>query len=206
MRTRIFLDFWNFQLNWNKRFGTLGKVDWPKVSHVLIRESQRVISSAGITTAVLYEETRVYASYNPEEAKDRKLKGWLKSWLNRQPGYVVFVRERKARQKPVHCRSCGEDTHNCPHCGKPFVRAGEKGVDTAMCTDLLSLAWENAYDVAILVSSDADFVPAIQRLQEKKFKIINAAWDKAGFDLAQTCWASITLDSLATQLAAPPTP
>ena len=36
----------------------------------------------------------------------------------------------------------------------------EKGVDTAIITDLLTLAWEGAYDVAILVSSDADLVPA----------------------------------------------
>jgi|GEM_PF-5530480 len=33
-----------------------------------------------------------------------------------------------------------------------------------MVTDLLALAWENAWEVAILLSSDRDFIPAIQML------------------------------------------
>jgi uncharacterized LabA/DUF88 family protein len=76
-------------------------------------------------------------------------------------------------------------------------------VDTAICTDLICLAWEGAYDVAILAASDADYIPAIQRLQEKKFKVINVTWEKHGFDLAKTCWASLTLDALITKIAMP---
>jgi len=36
---------------------------------------------------------------------------------------------------------------------------GEKGIDTAIATDMISLAWEDAWDVAILISSDKDFIP-----------------------------------------------
>jgi uncharacterized LabA/DUF88 family protein len=43
----------------------------------------------------------------------------------------------------------------------------EKGVDVAMVIDFLSLAWENAYDVAIIVSGDADFCRAIEKVKEK---------------------------------------
>jgi len=43
----------------------------------------------------------------------------------------------------------------------------EKGVDVALVIDFLSLAWENAYDVAIIVSGDADFVHAIEKVKAK---------------------------------------
>ena len=81
-----------------------------------------------------------------------------------------------------------------------FRQGTEKGVDTAIVTDLLSLAWERAYDIAVLVSSDADFVPAVERLQEKGFKVVNATWQGHGHQLARVCWASFEIDHLIPQL------
>jgi uncharacterized LabA/DUF88 family protein len=52
-------------------------------------------------------------------------------------------------------------------CGKGLRRAVEKGIDTPIVTDLLTLAWQDAFDVAVLLSSDADFIPAVQRTQER---------------------------------------
>ncbi len=43
----------------------------------------------------------------------------------------------------------------------------EKGADVAMATDFLSLAWEDAYDVAVMVSGDADFVGAVEKVKAK---------------------------------------
>ena len=40
-------------------------------------------------------------------------------------------------------------------------RTVEKGVGTALATDLVELAVDNLFDSAILVSADADFVPAV---------------------------------------------
>ena len=36
----------------------------------------------------------------------------------------------------------------------------EKGVDSTLVTLMLKKAWLNNYDVALLVSSDRDFIPA----------------------------------------------
>ena len=69
-------------------------------------------------------------------------------------------------------------------------------VDTAIVTDLLSLASEGAFDVAVLLSSDADHVPAVEWVQERGLMVLNATWANHGFDLAKTCWASIELDSV----------
>lgn len=41
----------------------------------------------------------------------------------------------------------------------------EKGVDIMLATDLLQFAWNNLYDVAILVSGDADFAYAVQQVK-----------------------------------------
>lgn len=38
----------------------------------------------------------------------------------------------------------------------------EKGVDVHLVTDLLQLGFKDAYDVAVVVSGDGDFVPAIE--------------------------------------------
>lgn len=43
----------------------------------------------------------------------------------------------------------------------------EKQVDVYLATQIVALAYENAYDVGILVSGDEDFVPAIEIAQQK---------------------------------------
>lgn len=42
----------------------------------------------------------------------------------------------------------------------------EKGVDVRLATDLLKLAWANAYDTAILVSHDGDFADAVLAVKD----------------------------------------
>ena len=44
--------------------------------------------------------------------------------------------------------------------------AVEKGVDIMLATDLLRLAWENMYDVAVLVSGDGDFAYAVKAVKD----------------------------------------
>ena len=73
-------------------------------------------------------------------------------------------------------------------------------MDSAILVDLLTLAWEGAYDVAILVSSDADLVPGVERVQERGLKVINATWSDRGHHLAKACWGSFRLDELTEQL------
>lgn len=43
----------------------------------------------------------------------------------------------------------------------------EKGEDVALVTDMLTLAFEHAYDTAIIVSGDADFIGAIEKIKYK---------------------------------------
>ena len=41
----------------------------------------------------------------------------------------------------------------------------EKGIDIMLATDLLYFAWNNFYDVAVLVSGDSDFAHALQAVK-----------------------------------------
>jgi len=42
----------------------------------------------------------------------------------------------------------------------------EKKVDIKIAIDIVSLAYENAYDTAVLVSGDGDFVPVVKKVKE----------------------------------------
>jgi len=112
----------------------------------------------------------------------------------------VTVKERRSRRKTVFCRDCETEIAECPNRQSPLRRAPEKGVDSTIVTDLVVLAWEGAYDVAILLSSDADFTPAVVALQNRGLKIINATWKGHGADLARSSWASFELDPLIAEL------
>ena len=72
----------------------------------------------------------------------------------------------------------------------------EKGVDTRIIADMISLAWANAYDIAVLVSADRDFVPVAEFLQTKGFKVIHGAFPPKGNFLSQKCWASMDVRKL----------
>lgn len=47
----------------------------------------------------------------------------------------------------------------------------EKGVDVALVVDMLTGAFEDSYDTAILVSSDGDFKPAVEAVQRLRKRV-----------------------------------
>lgn len=202
MRLRLFIDYWNFQINWNTRTNR-AQCDWRALPTTLAREAQTRLSAAGLGQMSL-EESRVYASYEPGNPKEGPLRGWLTNFLDRQPGVRVFTAERHWRRRDIHCRSCSTHIVTCPACAAPLGRASEKAIDALIVTDLINLAWEGAYDVALLVSSDRDFIPAVELLQQKNFKVVNATWAGQGHELARVCWASFPLDGLVAGLTRTP--
>lgn len=191
-RVRIFVDFWNLQLTMNERERAATGAsnfpfDWSKLPSVLVKKAAEKCGVPGLA----YEGMHVYASYDPR-AQDDKLKRWLLTWLDRQPGVQVVLKERRLRDVP-HCPVCRAEVPVCPACGGSLRRNQEKGVDTAIVTDMIRLAWEAAYDVAVLVSSDSDLVPAVQFLDLRGRKVIQAGFPPIGSHLATACWASFDM-------------
>jgi len=71
----------------------------------------------------------------------------------------------------------------------------EKGVDVRIAVDIVTHAYSNIYDKAILVSGDADFVPAIKVAQDFGKEVINVCFPKTkSFHLNQICNNTIIID------------
>lgn len=71
-----------------------------------------------------------------------------------------------------------------------------KGDDVMLAVDMVKLAYNNAYDIAILISNDGDFYPAISAVKEKGKIIENAYFMKARASaLGQYSNISIRLDN-----------
>ena len=58
------------------------------------------------------------------------------------------------------------------------------------------MAWADNYDIAVLVSSDQDFVPVAEFLETRGIKIIHGAFHPLGAHLTRTCWGSISVPEL----------
>ncbi len=54
--------------------------------------------------------------------------------------------------------------------------------DIRLAVDMVKLAYNNAYDTAILISSDGDFVPAIQAVKEIGKNVENISFEESFFD------------------------
>ncbi len=72
----------------------------------------------------------------------------------------------------------------------------EKGVDTRITTAMVSLAWIDNYDVALLVSSDRDFVPVVEFLATKGKKVIHGAFPPSAAELTRKCWGSFNIPAI----------
>jgi uncharacterized LabA/DUF88 family protein len=187
MKLRVFIDFWNLQLSVNERTKKGYQIDWKKISPWLTDQASNIVGEQ-----LRYDGTNVYMSYNAKSSKGRGLHNFATNTLDTFPGIHVNIKKRKSKSAPI-CPTCHKKITDCPHCQGKITRTIEKGIDTEIVTDLLILAWEKAYDIAVLVSSDRDFIPAIEMLTSQGYRIINAHFPPQGKHLSRTCWASIDL-------------
>ncbi|NQT41420.1 MAG: NYN domain-containing protein [Planctomycetes bacterium] len=195
LKIRLFIDFWNFQLTLNEKARNPNfKVDWLKLPNVLVADAVRLLGNPEYR----YEGTIVFTSYNPRTDEGKKYHNWATSWLDRQPGIQVKCFERRPKNPP-QCPACHIPVSSCPSCNADMARTIEKGVDTAIATDMIRLAWERAYDVAILVTADSDFVPAVEFLDLRGFRVLQAGFPPHGSHLSRACWATLDLRSLYPQ-------
>ena len=103
--------------------------------------------------------------------------------LELRPGYFV-KRDRRVRRS-VRCPACGADNEYTT----------EKRVDTRLVADLIHYAANGAYDAAVLVSGDDDFVPAVEAVNALGKQVWVATWsaDDLSTDLRVRCFGHIHL-------------
>jgi len=79
--------------------------------------------------------------------------------------------------------------------GETIVTYVEKGVDIDLATDMLRLAYNNAYDTAIIVTGDGDFVSAVTGVKDMGKHVENANFkDGKGYHIRTACDKFISLD------------
>ena len=111
-----------------------------------------------------------------KDGSRKQLKKWLKALSRRTDisvpeEVVVELREIVDRQKPHY---------------------EEKAVDVMIASDMISMACENKYDVAYLLSADSDFTPAIKKVREAGRKVFVAS-ATPGYKLAEVANTFIRL-------------
>lgn len=170
--------------------------DWSVIGPLFATEAGKIV---GNTSG--FEAMHVYGSTDPAKSQDVKLRNWFTNWLDKQPGVHVTLLDRQKKKAYPKCPHCQAEVTHCASCGGDMRGTEEKGVDTRMVADMISLAWADAYDVAVLVSADRDFVPVAEFLQTKGIKVIHGAFPPNGSILSQKCWASLDLTNLMPRFA-----
>lgn len=193
-RIRVFVDYWNFQLTINDREAAAKglqdyrfKIDWFGLGPWLARKASELVQIADYS----FDGIIIYTSYNPNNPREKEFHKWATNILGKGTGVSVECIERRPKNPP-QCPICHRIIRTCPHqdCGAKIVGTSEKGVDTLIATDMIRLAWEGAYDFAVLSTMDRDLIPAVKFLKQKGMKIIHAGFPPFGTELATACWAS----------------
>ena len=77
----------------------------------------------------------------------------------------------------------------------------EKGVDVNLAVDLVTYAFDNKYDTAMIISNDGDFVPAVKKAQFYGKQIINIVFPNCkSHHLNKICDSSIYINNISNYL------
>jgi uncharacterized LabA/DUF88 family protein len=171
MKVCIFFDGQNFYRSL-QRYDESLRVDYDRLA-------------AWITQAVgglnaMFGGAYYYVGVSPDAPQ--VVEGFLKG-LELRPGYFV-KRDRRVRRS-VRCPACGADNEYTT----------EKRVDTRLVADLIHYAANGAYDAAVLVSGDDDFVPAVEAVNALGKQVWVATWsaDDLSTDLRVRCFGHVHL-------------
>ena len=114
-----------------------------------------------------YEITKIkyYTSYiKPFLKNDGRLQVRQRTYIKALKAYnkskidVVLGNFEKHRKK--------RSVVGCPHCRVKVIERQEKGSDVNLTSNLLNDAWIDAYDCAVVVSTDSDMVEAMKLVRE----------------------------------------
>ncbi len=165
-RVMIFIDGSNFYHGLKNNIGKNTDIDFTKLAVA--------ISGKRLFIRTYYYNAPLDQQMDPE--KYRKQQKFFEKLRNTPNLMVVLVRlqKRVVDSKVVYAI---------------------KGDDIHLATDMIVLASKNAYDTAVLVSGDGDFVPAVKAVQEMGKRVENYYF-KSGhsWHLRQTCDLSVLMD------------
>lgn len=99
--------------------------------------------------------------------------------------------------KTFRLKEIRETCEECKHITTGYI---EKGLDVNLAVDMLHLAHQKAFDVAVLISGDGDYVEAVKVLDTLGKKVVNAfVRNGRSNELAKASWSYIPLEPLLEQ-------
>lgn len=196
-------------------------VDWQMLPEVLLEETNEWLTKQRkAAQALLYRGMHVYGtlfedSYfalletmlRHEQAAPNKLslpiklrKETIERWREENELHKVEL-TRHIRNVtgcvmvPIYRRTPREDQlSSCQYTSGGIPIAPEKMLDTFIATDLIGDATFDTYDIALIVSEDSDFVPAVEFVQEMRNKqVIHVGFGTHNNDLRTACRHRIDL-------------
>lgn len=192
LRVLVFVDYSNFRPSM-ERVEPGFRIDLKPLGRCLADAAREVIEPE---FELAYQGLRLYGSYDPDSQAGENQRKWYEVTASAIPGVSTIVVPRQRKRNGPICPRCRAEMSKCPSCGSDILGTEEKGVDTRMATDLISAAWDGAYDVAVLVSSDRDFIPVVNFLETRVVKVVHGAFPPYAADLSRACWARIDIPSL----------
>jgi uncharacterized LabA/DUF88 family protein len=197
-------------------------VSWAMLPQVLLEECTEWLSQARRSPqALVYRGTAVYGTLfqedyfkllegmlRLEQSSPDKLplpirlrKETVERWREENEAHKVELmrtiqKELGYTMVPIFRRTPREDqlgSSNFTSGGIPI--APEKMLDTHIATDLIGDATFDVYDIALLVSEDSDFVPAVEFVQEMRNKqVVHVGFGGHSNDLRGKCRHRIDLN------------
>jgi len=171
MKICIFFDGQNFYRSLLRYDETL-RVDYDRLAAWITQQ----VGGGGAMFGGAYYYVGVSAGAPP------LVEAFLKG-LELRPGYFV-KREPRVRR-----------TGRCNVCSGEYEYTTEKRVDIRLVADLIHYAANGAYDAAVLVSGDDDFVPAVEAVNALGKQVWVATWsaEELSTDLRVRCFGHIHL-------------
>jgi uncharacterized LabA/DUF88 family protein len=171
MKVCIFFDGQNFYRSLLRYDETL-RVDYDRLAAWI---TQKIGGDAAVFGGAYY-----YVGVSP--GAPQQVEAFLKG-LELRPGYFV-KREPRVRR-----------TGRCSTCGGDYEYTTEKRVDTRLVADLIHYAANAAYDAAVLISGDDDFVPAVEAVNALGKQVWVATWsaEELSTDLRVRCFGQLRL-------------
>ena len=171
MKVYIFIDGQNFYRSLQRYDETL-RVDYDRLATWITQ----AVGGASAFFGGAYYYVGISADAPPQ------VEGFLKGLELRQ-GYYVRREPRKRR------------TGRCPSCGIEYDYTTEKRVDSRMVAELIHFAANGTYDVAVLLSGDDDFVPAVEAVNALGKQVWVATWsaEELSTELRVRCFGQIRL-------------
>jgi uncharacterized LabA/DUF88 family protein len=196
-------------------------INWTTLPQVLMEETNEWLSKARKgPQALLYRGTNVYGTLFQEEyfklletmlrleqttpdklpLPIRLRKETVERWRTENETHKTELmrtiqQELGYTMVPIFRRTPREDQLNsCNFTAGGIPIAPEKMLDTHIATDLIGDATFDVYDIALIMSEDSDFVPAVDFVQEMRNKhVIHVGFGGYANDLRNKCHHRIDL-------------